>query len=194
VATERRNSTAGALPLLLASAGFYVEFQERLSDNDADHFPAVWLMPLEHDGRKDDHVPGDPAGFEHWMELDVDEGGWNAGALGTMLNWSGISPNYQKVNLQVGSNLGMDRTEDHIFGASYDPKARQVTWWVDGISVGSVSTAAVPSFINTYHYYLLINNQNHGKNKPYEMYIPYFSAWTGADTPMAPTGLKVTSP
>ena len=67
--------SAGKLPLLAGADGFYVEFDVRLSDNDKDHWPAVWLMPAEHDG-KHDQYEGDPKGFERFMELDVDEGGF----------------------------------------------------------------------------------------------------------------------
>ncbi len=69
--TESRKSEPGALPLLLGSNGFYVEFAVKLSENDTDHFPAVWVMPQEHDVHQSDHQPGDPPHFERWMELDV---------------------------------------------------------------------------------------------------------------------------
>jgi hypothetical protein len=74
--------TQGALPLLPGKDGFYVEFDVRLSDNDPDHWPAVWLMPAEHDGKRDQYQ-GDPPGFERFMELDVDEGGFGRGSLGS---------------------------------------------------------------------------------------------------------------
>ena len=73
-----RDFSASKLPLLSGKDGFYVEFAVRLSDNDRDHWPAVWLMPAEHDGKRDHHE-GDPAGFERFMELDVDEGGFGPG-------------------------------------------------------------------------------------------------------------------
>lgn len=190
--TETRKSSPGALPLLPAAAGFYVEFAERLSDNDPDHFPAVWLMPQEHNAAQSDHMAGDPAGLEHWMELDVDEGGYNTGHLGTMISWSGTSPNFKHDNKAVApsSTFGMDRTQVHVFGLSYDPAGKLVTWWVDGISVGSVSTAGIPTIVNSHHYYLLINNQNHGLNHPYKMYIPYFSAWSSGVVPSPPSGIR----
>lgn len=194
--TETVKSKAGALPLLPASAGFYVEFAERLSDNDPDHFPAVWLMPQEHDLALSDHMAGDPAGFERWMELDVDEGGFNAGHHGAMIYWSGKSPNYQKVNHSndARSTYGMDRTQEHVFGLSYDPVVKQVAWWVDGAAVGSVSSADVPDIVNTHHYFLLMNNQNHGLNHPYTMTVTHFSAWSHGELPKAPTGIKATAP
>jgi hypothetical protein len=192
VDTETHQSLPGALPLLPASAGFYVEFAEYLSDNDPDHFPAVWLMPQEHNGHQLDHLAADPPGYERWMELDVDEGGFNAGHHGAMINWYGSYPKYQHQN---GSNdppstFGMDRTQEHIFGLSYDPTGKKVTWWVDGVAVGSASTESVPSIVNTYHYYLIMGAQNHGLNHPYKMYLPYFSAWSSAVAPNPPSALK----
>ena len=192
--TETRASAPGVLPLLLASAGFYVEFSESISENDPDHFPAVWMMPQEHNIKHSDHLSSDPAGYERWMELDIDEGGYNAGHHGAMISWYGHYPNYQhetKSN-DPSQTFGMDRTKTHVFGISYDPKAKQVTWWVDGQSTGSVSTADVPSFVNDQHYYLLMNNQNHGANKPYQMYLHYFSAWSGQDVPKPPSGVTAT--
>ena len=191
VTTQTRHSQVGALPLLPAAQGFYIEFAEQLSENDQDHFPAVWAMPKEHNGHKDDHDPSDPPGLERWMELDVDEGGYgNNGHHGTVINWWGYSPNYQHHNLDNAPAGTLDRTQEHIFGMSYDPAAKKVTWWVDGSSTGSVSTAEIPAIVNTYHYYLLINNQHHGKNKPYTMNIRYFSAWSGNAAPNAPSGVK----
>lgn len=195
VSSQTRHSQVGALPLLPAAQGFYIEFAEQLSDNDPDHFPAVWAMPQEHNGQHADHAPSDPAGIERWMELDVDEGGYNNGHHGTVINWWGTYPNYQHHNLDnaPAATANLDRTQEHIFGLSYDPVGKQVTWWVDGSSAGSVSTAEVPAIVNTYHYYVLINNQNHGKNKPYTMSIRYFSAWSGSAAPNAPSGVKATT-
>lgn len=194
--TETRTSQPAALPLLLASAGFYVEFGESISDNDPDHFPAVWLMPQEHNGKQNDHLPADPPGYERWMELDVDEGGYNTGHHGAMINWWGKYPNYQHEtkNNDPSATFGMDRTQPHVFGLSYDPKGKQVAWWVDGQATGSVSTADVPSYVNGHHYYLLMNSQNHGANKPYKMYLHYFSAWSGQDVPKAPSGVTASPP
>lgn len=189
--TETRQSAPGALPLLLGSAGFYVEFAERLSDNDPDHWPAVWLMPQEHDLRRHDHASGDPAGYERWVELDVDEGGFNAGHHGAMIYWYGLYPQYAKQNFgnDPPSTFGMDRTQEHVFGLSFDPVGRKVTWWVDGASVGSAGMENIPSLVNGYHYYLLINNQSHKLNHPYKMYVRYFDAWTGGGVPNPPSGV-----
>jgi hypothetical protein len=190
--TETHQSLPGALPLLPASAGFYVEFAERLSDNDPDHFPAVWLMPQEHNGLHQDHQAGDPPNYERWVELDVDEGGFNAGHHGAMINWYGTYPQYQHKNFgnDPPSTFGMDRTQEHIFGLSYDPVGKKVTWWVDGVAVGNASTESLPSIVNSHHYYLIMGAQNHGLNHPYKMYLPYFSAWSTGVPPNPPSGVK----
>jgi hypothetical protein len=192
VTTQTKKSLPGSLPLLSAATGFYVEFAEYLSDNDPDHFPAVWLMPQEHNAAHADHDPNDPPGLEKWMELDVDEGGFNTGHHGTMISWSGNYPNYQHQNFDnvPSSTFGMDRTQLHVFGLSYDPVGKKVSWWTDGVPTGSVSTASVPPIVNSHHYYLLINNQSHGLHRPYKMYVSYFSAWSGLVVPNPPSGVQ----
>jgi hypothetical protein len=180
--TESRKSEAGALPLLLGSKGFYVEFAVRLSDNDMDHFPAVWVMPQEHDVHQSDHQPGDPAHYERWMELDVNEGGLGtnlSGAYrGAVIDWWGIYPKYER---KVFNNIDInpiDMTVEHIFGASYDPVGQRVTWWLDGAKMGSQSTGSFPSVINRYHYYLIIDAASRGAKLPYQMQVRYLAAWT----------------
>ena len=181
VSTQTRKSRPGALPLLRGADGFYVEFGERISDNDADHFPAVWLMPQEHNAARADHAAGDPDRFERWMELDVDEGGYHPGHHGAMILWSGVSPSYQDKKFPNDPKAGLpaDRTEEHVFGLSYDPAGKQVTWWLDGKNVGSVSTAEAAPVVDSHNYYLIMSNQHHGKNKPYQMVVTYFQAWSG---------------
>jgi hypothetical protein len=180
--TENRKSEPGSLPLLLGSKGFYVEFAVRLSDNDTDHFPAVWVMPQEHNVHQSDHQSGDPAKYERWMELDVNEGGLGtnlSGAYrGAVIDWWGIYPKYErKVFNNIDTN-SIDMTVEHIFGASYDPAGQQVTWWLDGIKMGSQSTASFPSVINSYHYYLIIDAASRGAKLPYQMQVRYLAAWT----------------
>lgn len=180
--TETRRSEPGTLPLLEAGKGFYVEFAVTLSDNNPDHWPAVWAMPQEHDARQSDHRAGDPAHYERWMELDVNEGGLgtNLGGAyrGAVIDWWGIYPRYEH---QVFNNIDrspIDMTVEHIYGASYDPVARQVTWWLDGAKMGSQSTASFPSVINADHYYLIMNAASHGARLPYRMRVRYLAAWT----------------
>ncbi len=169
---------SGALPLLAGSAGFYVEFDVRLSGNDADHWPALWVMPIEHNGKHDDVYAGDPPNFERWMELDVDEGGAAPGWLGTVHSWSGVWPNYTRVRnpYQV---LGptLDRTQSHNFAAAFDPKLLKVTWWLDGQYINEAGAPFVPDVARKQNFYLLMNAQTYGKNVPYQMVVERFRAF-----------------
>ena len=102
-----------------------------------------------------------------------------------MINWSGIYPHYLNENRanDPPQTFNMDRTQEHIFGLSYDPAGKRVAWWVDGMPTGSVSTDNVASIVDTYHYYIIMGNQSHGKVKPYQMYVRYVSAWSGPTAP-----------
>jgi hypothetical protein len=174
-----RDFSAGKLPLLPGADGFYVEFEVRLSGQDPDYFPAVWLMPAEHSGKQQDQYrelfPNDPPGYERWMEFDIDEGGFGPGLTGTVHNWYGIwgkDGGYKhQQNPNNVSKLALDRSGKHIFGGSYDPAKRQVTWWVDGVEQMSAAAPYVPEVAARQHYYLILSAQSHGKDKPYRMYI-----------------------
>jgi hypothetical protein len=178
VMTQRQDSKQGSLPYLLAGNGFYAEFAVRLSDNDPDHWPALWLMPEEHNLAQSDHLSSDPAGYERWMEIDCDEGGFYSGSLNTLIDWQGIYPKYANtVWNDYGKLPALDRTTEHIFGVSYDPVGQVVQFWLDGVATYSHSTSTINDVINTYHYFLLIDAQTHGANLPYEMIVRYLSAW-----------------
>ena len=162
----------GILPPLPGDQGFYVEFDIQLSDNDPDHFPAVWLMPVEHNRKRLDSYPGDPAGFERWLELDVDEGGFGPGLTGTVHDWRGIYPNLQHAqNPNNVSKTLLDRAQKHTFGASFDPAHNRATWWVDGVKQHSAEPPYVPVVGVQQHFYLIISAQSHGKNLPYSMAV-----------------------
>lgn len=172
-----RDFTTGALPVLPGKNGFYVEFDVRLSGNDLDYFPAVWLMPVEHNRNRDDQYPdqypGDPPNYERWMELDVDEGGFRPGLTGTVHSWYGIwEERYQHIqNPNNGSPIPLDRTLQHTFGASYDPINRVVAWWVDDVYQMSATSPYVPDVGALQNFYLILSAQTHGLNKPYTMYV-----------------------
>jgi hypothetical protein len=185
----------GALPVLSAAKGFYIEYEVKISDNDNDHWPAVWSEPVEHNLHAQDHYPEDPAGYERWMELDVDEGGFGPGTCSTAINWEGIYPHYTKH--QNGNNVShvpLDRTQWHTYGASYDPKQKKVKWWLDGEEVVSTTTPNVPDIAAKQHYYIIIGNQTHKKRLPYMMflravkaYVPDDSASADSSASLAPT-------
>ncbi len=173
------------LPLLPGAFGFYVEFDVRLSSNDPDHWPAVWLMPAEHNGKQQDHHTGDPKGYERWMELDVDEGGFGPGLTGTVHNWSGIYPQYKNLqNPNNVSSIALDRTKTHTFGASYDPKTSTVTWWVDGKKMMSAGKPYVPAIASKQSFYLILSTQSHGKENPYVMYVSGVRAYVPPSAPI----------
>jgi hypothetical protein len=97
LATVPRSMVPGPLPLLAGDHGFFVEFDASISDDNSDHFPAVWLLPIEHNLKQEDSYPPDERGFERWLELDVDEGGFTPGPMGTALSWSGVWPHYERI-------------------------------------------------------------------------------------------------
>lgn len=181
--------SAGALPLLPGAEGFYVEFDVRLSDNDPDDFPAVWLMSSEHNGKQQDHSAADPPGFERWMELDVDEGGFGPGLTGTVhSHYGNYKPGYQQV--QNGNNVrpaALDRTRMHTFGAGYDPFKQTVTWWLDGVQQMSSGAPFVPTVGATQHFYLIISAQSHDKQHPYTLFVSGVRAYVppGSTLPTA---------
>ena len=166
-----RDFSLGKLPLLSGDDGLYVEFDVRLSDNDPDHWPAVWLMPTEHDGKRDHYTP-DPAGYERFMELDVDEGGFGAGLTGTVHSTEGVWPNWKHIqNPNNVSPKALDRSQPHTFGASYDPVHQKATWWVDGQLQMGIGSPYVPAVAARQHFYLLLSAQTHGAKKPYFMFV-----------------------
>ena len=186
-----RNLSTGALPLLEGSRGFYVEFDTRLSDNDPNHWPAVWVMPIEHSGGSGNPVhdayPGDPAGYERWMELDIDEGGLakSGGAMCSAISWTGNwgQGGYKSEianNWATGESL--DRTQVHTFGASYDPIRRQVTSWVDGKQQWQTpaNSNSVPRIAARQHFYPILSmwRIEKGTHKPYSMYVSGVRAYS----------------
>jgi hypothetical protein len=176
--TISRDFKRKKLPLLKGSEGFYVEFDVRLSANDPDHWPALWLMPAEHNSVQNDHYDGDPKGFERWLELDVDEGGFGPGVHGAAISWSGIWPHYTKLqNPNNVSLVPLDRTVLHAFGASYDSIGGTVTWWLDGMKTFSAGFPYVPSIARRQNFYIIMGAQSHGESKPYKMIVERLRAF-----------------
>ncbi len=179
-----RNFSSGRLPLLSGKDGFYVEFDVRLSDNDRDHWPAAWLMPAEHDGKRD-HYEGAPASFERFMELDVDEGGFGPGLTGTVHSTEGVYPKWKHVqNPNNVSSVAIDRSQKHTFGASYDPVRQKAAWWVDGKPQMSAGSPYVPAVAARQHFYLIISAQSQGAKKPYFMFVSGVRAYAPPSSPL----------
>lgn len=173
-----RDFSPSKLPLLPGEDGFYVEFEVRLSDDDPDHWPAVWLMPAEHDG-KHDCYEGDPPGFERFMEFDIDEGGFGPGLTGTVHSTWGIWPHFEHIQSKNNvSKIPLVRSEKHVFGGSYDPRTQTCTWWVDGVKQMSAGAPYVPEIAAKQHFYLILSNQSHGEKIPYTMYVSGVRAYT----------------
>jgi hypothetical protein len=172
IVSTPRDFSKGALPVLSGAKGFYIEFEVRLSDNNPDHWPAVWAMPVEHNLKQEDHYRPDPPKFERWLELDVDEGSFGPGSTTTSISWQGTYPNYHKQ--QNGNNVSktpLDRTQWHTFGASYDPIKSQVTCWLDGKKTVSATTPYVPAIATRQHFYVIVSNQERKGRIPYLMYL-----------------------
>ena len=185
VSAPRDLAGPGRLPALPGDKGFYVEFDVRLSDNDPDHWPAVWLMPVEHSGKQADHYEGDPKGFERWMELDVDEGGFGPGLAGTVHNWTDVYPHYKHIqNPNNVPKVPLDRSQWHTFGASYDPVGKTATWWVDGVKQMSATSPYVPDIAAKQHFYLIISAQSHGKKTDHQMFVRSVRAYVPPESPL----------
>ena len=173
-----RDFSAGKLPLLPGADGFYVEFEVRLSGQDGDYFPAVWLMPAEHSGKQQDQYrdlfPSDPPGYERWMEFDIDEGGFGPGLTGTVHTWWGsgartaaTAPAEPQQRLE-----GAPRPQQEA-RLRRQLRPGQAPGDLVGGRRGADGTAApyVSEVAPRQHYYLIISAQSHGKDKPYLMYI-----------------------
>ena len=119
------------------------------------------------------------------MELDVDEGGFGPGLLGTVLDWKGIWPHYERFfNHNHRSPAVLDRTRKHTFGAGYDPDRRRVTWWLDGVQQMSAGTNHVPAIAAQQHFYLIISAQSHKTRKGYTMFVSGVRAYVPARSPL----------
>jgi len=190
--TQKRSSTQGDLPYLPGAKGFYVEADFALNSNDRALFSAFWLMPKEHDLAQSDTYPGDPPGYERWMELDVDEGKFSAGTTSSVIDWQGVwdkktglyyrdppdntVPGSKITNHR--SDIPLDRTVRHVFGASYDPRGvGTVRWYLDGKQIAESGNGAAPEIAKKQNFYLIIGNQHPGGSPRYELYLHRLSAW-----------------
>lgn len=172
LATVSNSGAEGKIPLLPGGRGFYVEVVYKISDNGSDHWPAIWLMPVEHDGSKRDRIYSDPEGYERWFELDVDEGGFGRGITATAHSWTGVWPKYN--NLQNPNNVlnfSVNRSVWHSFAALYLPKLNKVQWFYDYVLVSEAGYPYVPHVAFYHNYYIIFSAQNHGGNVPYHMKI-----------------------
>lgn len=181
VAMVKTNSSPGYFPLLKGDRPFYIEAQVATSSNDMDNFPAIWLMPAEHNLRLEDVYEPDPRGFERWFELDIDEGGFGPGGHHTAISWSGIWPNYTKIqNPNPTSKDALDRTQPNVFGVSYSPESLTVRWWLNGKKVLETTSPYVPEIARRQNFYLIVSAQSHKNISDYQMRFMGVRAFVGA--------------
>lgn len=181
VATVKMTSYPGQFPLLSGARPFYIEAQTTTSSNHPDNFPAIWLMPIEHNLRLEDVYPPDPKGFERWFELDIDEGGFGPGSHHTAISWFGKWPNYKKIqNPNPTSKVPLDRTQPNVFGVSYDPATLTVRWWVNGQQVLEAGPPAVPEVARRQNFYLIVSAQSHRNISDYHMKLMGVRAYVGS--------------
>lgn len=187
LATAKMTAHAGRFPLLRGDRPFYIEAQVALSSNERDNFPAIWLMPIEHNLRMEDVYPPDPKGFERWFELDIDEGGYGPGGHHTAIAWTGIYPNYKKIqNPTPTSNEPLDRTRPNVFGVSYSPDTLTVRWWLNGRQVLEAGPPYVPEVARRQNFYLIVSAQSHKNISHYQMKLMGVRAFAG-DAVQAPS-------
>lgn len=181
--TVKTNSTPGGFPLLAGNRPFYIEAQTSISSMHPDNFPAIWLMPIEHNLRMEDVYEGDPKSFERWFELDIDEGGFGPGGHHTAISWSGIYPNYKKIqNPNPTSKVALDRTRPNVFGVSYDPATLTVRWWVNGQQVLEATQPYVPEIARRQNFYLIVSAQSRKNVNDYQMKFMGVRAFAGEPT------------
>ena len=157
VTTANPTNGTSSLPLLSSANKWYAEFAMQCDSNTNLHFDAVWMLPNEH---------GFP-GVTTYVEVDVFEGGgaqdnYNpvVGMQSTTIQWtSGVPSSLRNVN-----GVYLDRTQEHIFGAGYDPTAAKIYFWLDGVLQYTRDVSSFNSTMNTYHYYLLFNWGTHVAN------------------------------
>jgi len=184
VAMVKMNSYRGHFPLLKGDRPFYIEAQVAISSNDRDNFPAVWLMPIEHNLRLEDVYEPDPPGYERWFELDIDEGGFGPGGHHTAISWEGKWPNYKKIqNPNPTSKVPLDRTQPNVFGVSYEPETLTVRWWLNGKKVLEATRPFVPEIARRQHFYLIVSAQSHKNISDYQLKLMGVRAFVGE--PMA---------
>ncbi|MCA1527803.1 hypothetical protein [Bradyrhizobium yuanmingense] len=178
VATVPTNMVPGLLPLLNGDKGFFVEFETYLSDDDPDHWPAVWLMPIEHNAQQQDSYPPDDKGYERWLEIDVDEGGFTPGPMATSIAWEGKWPNYKRTRSNPNlKNAKIDRTQRHRFGAGFDPRSLTITFWHNDTVQYVASGESVPEIARKQHFYLIMNAASRRNERPYSMNVVRFRAF-----------------
>ena len=159
----------GYFPFLLGSQGFYIEAAFTLSGNNTDNFAALFLEPQEHNTTQNDHVSGDPAGYERWLEFDVNENGhgtdYSGAYRGALHYWVGggnvmtitftSAPSSGATSATLSSNWGGDTLAYPVTFS--DSEVKQVTLtngaatatWTGGLT-NTVTTSATVGYASEF--------------------------------------------
>lgn len=169
IVTQTQNSVATSLGYLVASNGFYCEWEEAISTIDPDHWEAMWLLPQEHLN-----------GALSYVEIDVHEGGIRGleTMFSTAIFWTEPAATHVNYNSWNASNPLIDRTKFNRYGVSYDPKGMKLRYYLNDFLNFTVDTASFDHSIRPYRYYMIAGAQAHAKQLPYSMYIRNMQAWT----------------
>lgn len=190
MSTPPQFGARGLLPVLHGKDGFYIEFTVSLSDFHPSHACSLWMFPT-------DKLPG--GGPVPWfMELDVDEAKFGMGLSGSLHSMGEGNPlhlsNYNNVRLPE-----LDRTKPITFGAAFDPKTQQVTWWhsnqKNGELVMSADSPFVPKIAKELDYFWLITCRGpQGKLKDtqpkYRKFVYNVRAFVPESSPIPAVGAK----
>jgi hypothetical protein len=134
-------------------------------------------MPAEHDTSKSDHVESSPTGYENWLSINAMEE-QSGTAQSNLINWQGIYPDYSRTMNYWRAAAPFNWTVEHIYGASFDPVARVVQFYLDGKPTLRASMSNAPTIVDTYNYYFILGAQSHGSDKPYQMYVSYVAGYS----------------
>jgi hypothetical protein len=170
---------SGALPRLSGKNSFAVEVCYRVSVWSRDYWPAVWMLPVEHNHSRQAHWTDDPERFERWLEIDIDEGGFGPGMAGTAHNWSGDWPNISAYhNINNISTAALDRTQNQCFGVYYDASRLSIDWFLNGTYSHGTGDNFVHPVARLQNFFLIFSNQQHRPSLPgYQMIISKVAAY-----------------
>jgi hypothetical protein len=175
----------GALSYITPAGGFYAEFLAWMSNNNSSNWMSCWMLPMEHNDAQADTLPGQPAGYEGWVELDVHESGISGGIYGvpyrgtlqTMLNWYGF---YDTAFTMTGTPSG---TSGSLTVNWAGPNGAQTMVFSTGQSVTATMTngnaaftwnnavTGSPTTAVTFHY---TSVQSHDQTRPpFDWTIPH---------------------
>ena len=184
-ATQTQNSVAGLIPYLSSANGWYTETAFTLSSNHPDHWPAWWMLPVEHATLSGTNPS--------YIENDIHEGGFSpdgvnvhSGMRSNIAVWT--EPAATVVNNASFGFAQVDWTREHILGSAYNPTTKKLTYWLDGVQQPLIyDTTANDALINSFHYFVILGpstrttlggNQGIGKYVPYTMTCRYISGWS----------------